>query len=204
MGLTRGVEAPYRLRGGAEIAGGLLDGEPARDGRLGVEGELGGKLLAERVENRPGEVRADEFLGHRRPDSRDVRRVDEDSVLRVLAAPHCLRRRASHVEGRRRVHALGGRTLVVCVTRSRFGWPRILRRTCVRSRALFLAGIPIRDDLILELARLVDGDALADRLEDCYRRQVKLMALDIPERETIIRALDNPPPGLEELRSVLL
>ena len=33
---------------------------------------------------------------------------------------------------------------------------------------------------------------------------VKILALDIPERETIIRALDDPPPGLEELRVVLL
>ena len=32
----------------------------------------------------------------------------------------------------------------------------------------------------------------------------KVLALTIPERETIIRALDDPPPGLEELRGVLL
>ena len=31
-----------------------------------------------------------------------------------------------------------------------------------------------------------------------------MLALDIPERETIIRALDDPPAGLEELRAVLL
>ena len=30
------------------------------------------------------------------------------------------------------------------------------------------------------------------------------MALTIPEREKIIRALDDAPPGLEELRAVLL
>ena len=69
---------------------------------------------------------------------------------------------------------------------------------------MFVAGIPVRDDLILELARLVDDDTLADRLEDCYRREVKVLGLDIPERETIIRALADPPPGLEELRGVLL
>lgn len=61
---------------------------------------------------------------------------------------------------------------------------------------MFLAGIPVRDDLILELARLVDDDALATRLEDCYGRDVKLMVLDIPERPTIICALEDPPPGL--------
>ena len=32
----------------------------------------------------------------------------------------------------------------------------------------------------------------------------KVLALTIDERETIIRALDDPPPGLEELRAVLL
>jgi len=51
-----------------------------------------------------------------------------------------------------------------------------------------LAGIPVRDELLLELARLVDDDALADRLETAYSREVKVLALDIPERETIIRA----------------
>jgi hypothetical protein len=69
---------------------------------------------------------------------------------------------------------------------------------------MMLAGIPVRDDLILELARRVDDDALADRLEDCYGREVKVLALDIAERETIIRALEDPPAGLEELRGVLL
>ncbi len=69
---------------------------------------------------------------------------------------------------------------------------------------MHLAGIPVRDDLILELARLVVDDALADRLEDVYRREVKVLGLDIPERETIIRALEDPPAGLEELRGVLL
>jgi hypothetical protein len=33
---------------------------------------------------------------------------------------------------------------------------------------------------------------------------VNVFALTIPERETIIRALVDPPPGLEELRGVLL
>lgn len=69
---------------------------------------------------------------------------------------------------------------------------------------MFLAGLPIREDLILALARLVDDEALAERLESAYGRDVKVLGLDIAERETIIRALDDPPPGLEELRAVLL
>ena len=56
---------------------------------------------------------------------------------------------------------------------------------------------------VLELARLVNDPDLAERLEDAYGRKVKLRALTIPERETIIRVLDVPPAGLEELRGVL-
>ncbi len=37
-----------------------------------------------------------------------------------------------------------------------------------------------------------------------YGRMTKVLALTIPERETIIRALDDAPPRLEELRAVLL
>jgi hypothetical protein len=69
---------------------------------------------------------------------------------------------------------------------------------------MFLAGIPIRDELVLELARLVDDPDLAERLEQNYGRMTKVFALTIPERETIIRALDDAPPGLEELRALLL
>ena len=67
-----------------------------------------------------------------------------------------------------------------------------------------LAGIPVRDDLVLELARLVDDPDLEHRLEDAYGRDVRVLALTIPDRETILVALDDPPAGLEELRGVLL
>jgi hypothetical protein len=69
---------------------------------------------------------------------------------------------------------------------------------------VFVAGIPVRDESILELARLVEDPDLARRLEDAYGRMTKILGLSIAERETIIRALDDPPPGLEELRAVLL
>ena len=69
---------------------------------------------------------------------------------------------------------------------------------------MFLAGIPGRDDDVLELAHLVDDPDLAARLEDAYASMTKVLALTIPERETIIRALDDPPAGLAELRGVLL
>ena len=57
---------------------------------------------------------------------------------------------------------------------------------------------------MLELARLVDDPDLAGRPEDAFGRMVRVFALTIRDRETIIRALDDPPPGLEELRGVLL
>jgi hypothetical protein len=69
---------------------------------------------------------------------------------------------------------------------------------------MHLAGVPIQDDLVLELARLVDDPDLAERLEQNYGRMTKVLALTIPERETIIPALDDAPAGLEELRAVLL
>ena len=52
--------------------------------------------------------------------------------------------------------------------------------------------------------RRVDDDGPAGRLADAYGREVNVVALTIPERETIIRALVDPSPGLEELRGVLL
>ena len=69
---------------------------------------------------------------------------------------------------------------------------------------IHLAGVPIRDELVLELAGLIEDDELGSRLETAYGRMTKVLALTIPEREMIIQALDEPPPGLEELRAVLL
>jgi hypothetical protein len=69
---------------------------------------------------------------------------------------------------------------------------------------MWLAGIPVRDDLILELARIVDDSELAARLERAYRNEIRILGLDVPERETILAALEDPPPGLEELRATLL
>ena len=74
----------------------------------------------------------------------------------------------------------------------------------VHDRGVYLAGVPVRDELVLELAGLVDDPALGERLEESYGRMVRVLALTIPGRETIIRALEDAPPGLEELRAVLL
>jgi hypothetical protein len=69
---------------------------------------------------------------------------------------------------------------------------------------MYLAGIPVRDQAVLDLARLVDDPLLADRLEAAHRREARILALEISERETIIRALDDAPPDLAELRATLL
>lgn len=53
-------------------------------------------------------------------------------------------------------------------------------------------------------SRLVDNAQVASRLENAYGTRVRVPGLTIPEREVIIRALVDPPPGLEELRGVLL
>ena len=62
--------------------------------------------------------------------------------------------------------------------------------------SIFLAGIPLRDDALLELARLVDDPALAEKLETAYGRGVRILALEISERETILAALEDPPADL--------
>ena len=69
---------------------------------------------------------------------------------------------------------------------------------------MFVDGIPARDEAVLELARLVDDPALADRLETAYGRETKVLALTIPDREKILAALEDAPADLAELRGVLL
>jgi hypothetical protein len=69
----------------------------------------------------------------------------------------------------------------------------------VDDQAVYLAGVPVHDELVLELAKLIDDPALAERLEESYGRMVKVLALTIPERVTIIRALDDAPPRVAGL-----
>ena len=70
-----------------------------------------------------------------------------------------------------------------------------------------LAGIPVRDQDVLELAGVLRGanfEDVAERLENAYDGETKVLALTISDREAILRALDDPPGGLAELRGVLL
>ena len=71
-----------------------------------------------------------------------------------------------------------------------------------------LAGIPIGDADVLELARLLRRSGfvdVAEKLETGYNRETMVLALTIVDRESILRALDDPPTdALAELRGVLL
>jgi len=68
-----------------------------------------------------------------------------------------------------------------------------------------LAGFPIPGPDVLELARPIDDTRLAERLETAYGKGARILALDVPERETIVWALDEPPSkALAELRGMLL
>lgn len=73
--------------------------------------------------------------------------------------------------------------------------------------SMMLAGTPVREADVLELARLIRDagvDDTAARLEDAYDLETKVLALTIADREAILRTLEDPPEGLAELRGVLL
>ena len=72
--------------------------------------------------------------------------------------------------------------------------------------AMYVAGLPIPGPDVLELARLIDDQALAERLEIAYGNGARILALEIHERESILRALEDGPPiaALSEFRGLLL
>ena len=51
---------------------------------------------------------------------------------------------------------------------------------------------------------MVDDEDLGQKLRSALARDVKVLALETEERETILRALDDCPAGLTELRATLL
>ncbi len=69
-----------------------------------------------------------------------------------------------------------------------------------------LAGIPVQDRLVLELARRlreIDEIDTAEALERAYDAEQRIVALTVPDREAILWALDDAPDGLTGLRAVL-
>ena len=71
---------------------------------------------------------------------------------------------------------------------------------------MWLAGIPVADKAVLQLAAsLRDAEliATAERLERAYDREARIVALDIPDREAIFRLLEDCPEELVGLRATL-
>ena len=69
---------------------------------------------------------------------------------------------------------------------------------------MFLAGIPIRGEFVLEMAKLVGNPELAAKLERAVDRDVSVLALTLEERRAICDSLgEHPPPGLGDLRTTL-
>ncbi len=66
-----------------------------------------------------------------------------------------------------------------------------------------LAGVPVHNELVEVLASLVD-EPTATLLLAALARKTAIVALTIEDRERILRALEDPPEGLAELRGVLL
>jgi hypothetical protein len=72
---------------------------------------------------------------------------------------------------------------------------------------MMLAGLPVGDQDVLELARLLHDagfDDTAEVLTVASEAQQTLVALSITDRARILHVLDDPPDGLAELRGVLL
>jgi hypothetical protein len=72
---------------------------------------------------------------------------------------------------------------------------------------VLLAGLPVPDRLVLELAQCLRAEGLndtAETLEDASDGERSIVALTISDREAILSALEYCPYGLAELRSVLL
>ena len=59
---------------------------------------------------------------------------------------------------------------------------------------MWLAGIPVADKAVLHLAASLREAELiftAERLERAYDREARIVALDIPDREAILRVLED-------------
>jgi hypothetical protein len=56
---------------------------------------------------------------------------------------------------------------------------------------------------VLKLAHRVEDEELETKLRGALARDVRVLALELDERDTILLALEDPPEGLEELRGVL-
>ena len=72
---------------------------------------------------------------------------------------------------------------------------------------MLLAGLPVPDRLVLELAQCLRTEGIqdtAETLEDAYDNERDIVSLTISDREAILRVLEYCPYGLAELQGVLL
>ena len=63
---------------------------------------------------------------------------------------------------------------------------------------MWIAGIPVADRAVLHLAASLREAELvqtAERLERAYDRESRIVALDIPDRDAILRVLEDCPEG---------
>jgi hypothetical protein len=81
------------------------------------------------------------------------------------------------------------------------------RHEHVYARPMFLAGIPVDDRLVLVLAGMLRDaglDTTAEKLENGYDRETKILALSIADPESILRVIEGGPDEYVELRATLL
>ena len=72
---------------------------------------------------------------------------------------------------------------------------------------MWLAGVSLSDDLVVELAKRLQrngAERTAQALLSAAMKGRSAATLDSSDRKHIHAALDDPPPGLEELRAVVL
>ena len=72
------------------------------------------------------------------------------------------------------------------------------------ARPLMLASIPVPRLHVQWLARQLDGHPTGERLRTALELETPLLGLSIEERHAILRALEDCPEPLAELRATLL
>ena len=71
---------------------------------------------------------------------------------------------------------------------------------------MYVAGVRVRDEDVLDLARLLHDagfDDTAEAIVVALEAEEEIVGLLIQDREAILRTLGNPPEGLSQLRGVL-
>ena len=72
---------------------------------------------------------------------------------------------------------------------------------------MYVAGVRVRDEDVLDLARLLHDAGFNDTAEAivvALEAEEEIVGLTIDDREALLRTLDDPPVGLAQLRDVLL